>query len=95
MAFTAMIKGYYSNRKKAGKSVLWFLLFYFISMWFILVVAIIGLAIKGNVSELIKEVISASSLLTVIVCAIIADILLTAFFVFLSIKEFNKGVNVD
>lgn len=95
MGFTAIIKGHQSNRKKAGKSVLWFLLFYFASMIFILLIAVVVFAINGNLNALFLETIPANYLLSIIVCAIIADIILTTLFIFLSIKEFNKGVNVD
>ena len=95
MAFTAIIKGNQSNRKKAGKSVIWFAIFYFVSMIFVFLCAIIALSIGGKVGELFGEVISGNALLTIVISTLIANAILTTLFIFISLKEFNKGVNVD
>ena len=95
MSFTAIIKANTYNHKRILKGLLWFALFYFGSMFAVVFVAIVTLAIQGNLSQLVASQMNNVSFISIIVIALLVYVLCAIAFYFLSKKMFEKGVNVD
>ncbi|MBQ3234842.1 MAG: hypothetical protein IJA97_01650 [Clostridia bacterium] len=95
MAYTAIVKANTYNRNRGFKGVAWFIAYYFGSTIVTLIIAVIVFAIGGNLSELVAEVMSASSFMTVMILALVLYPVYTFIHVLLCKWLFNKGVNVD
>lgn len=93
--FTSIILGYANNKKRGVKGLIWFLIFYFVSMQVTLLIAIIISAITGNLQDMFSETMSQSVFLMLIIVCIVLYAIYAVLFYFISKKLFEKGVNVD
>lgn len=95
MAFTAIIKANTYNYKRILKGLLWFALYYIVSMVAVVLVSVIVLAIQRNVSQLMASQMNSVSFTTILVIGFVVYALCAIIFYFFSKMLFNKGVNVD
>ncbi len=95
IGLTAMIKGYFYNRKKALKSVLFFLMFYGIVNAVIFVLGLFVSLICGNVAGLFASQIPQDIFIGILITCLTANVGSSVFFFFYGQKVFEKGVNVD
>lgn len=95
MAFCAIIIANTYNTKKVVKGLIWFFAFYFGAMNLLLIIAVIGFAITGNLSQLFANVLSQGAFIGIMVLGLVMYIIYAIIFYLISNKIFNKGVNVD
>ena len=95
IGFTAIIKGHFYNDKKIFKSFIWFLILYAISTVANVVITLTVIAITGNIDNLLATTISAELFKVLIICELIIYFIIPIVYYFISLKLFEKGVNVD
>lgn len=95
ISFTAVIKGNQYNKKRVGKGLMWFAVYYLATTIISLVVIGIVFAIGGNLDALLSTNMSETAFITTLIVALILYFVYSIVFYFISLKEFNKGVNVD
>ena len=95
MSFCAIVKANTYNTKRFIKGIAWFVGYYLGSMLAVILTTVIVFAIGGNLGALGATLLSQSSLITIIIIAIVIYLLCISLFYFLANKMFNKGVNVD
>lgn len=95
MSFAAIIKGNSYNSKKVLKGILWFALFYYITIIATLLVSVITFAISGNINLIFAETMPQHAFLTIMIIGFLVYALCSIIFYFISKKLFEKGVNVD
>ena len=95
MGLTAMIMGYYHNRKKPLMSILYFLLFDGILNTLLLVLMVLFAAITGDLTGLFANQMPQRVFIAIMVLALVINIACSIFFFFFGEKKFLRGVNVD
>lgn len=95
MGFTAIVKGNMYNQKRLPKGLIWFAIFYFLSVIVSLLVMLLVFAISGNVSSFFAEKLSSGAFITILVVGIVLYIIYAIIYYFICNKLFKKGVNVD
>jgi hypothetical protein len=95
MAFAAIIKGNSYNSKRILYGIIWFVIYYYITMMATALIVVITFAINGSLQFLIAQVMPQSAFITVLIVGLITDMLSAIIFYFVSKKLFEKGVNVD
>ena len=95
MSFAAIVKANTYNTKRVLNGLLWFAVYYFGSTIITLLSAVIVFAIGGNLGELAAAQMSQGAFTTLLILALIANIIYTTVHCLLTYKLFNKGVNVD
>ncbi|MBR7091274.1 MAG: hypothetical protein IKC79_02340 [Clostridia bacterium] len=95
IAFTSIIQGHAENDKKAFKSAICFVAYYFATMVITLIAIAIIFAISGNIDQLTATTLTEPAFLTLLITALVAYIGFAIAFFFISRKLFNRGVNVD
>lgn len=95
MAFLAIIIANKYNHKRILKGLLWFALFYFSSMIDVIITAVIVFAIQGNIGALFATQLSATAFMSILIVGLVVYILYAVLCYFISLKSFNKGVNID
>ncbi len=95
MSFTAIVKANTYNTKRVLKGLVWFAVYYFGSAIITLLLAVVTFVIGGNIGELTAAQMSQGAFTTLLILALVANILYTAVHCLLTYKLFNKGVNVD
>lgn len=95
MTFTSVVKANTYNTQRVIKGLIWFAIYYFGSSVITVLLAVVTFAIGGNIHELLAAQMSQGAFTTILILALVANILYTAVHCLLTYKLFNKGVNID
>ena len=95
MAFASIIIANKYNHKRIIKGILWFALFYFSAMIAVIITAVVVFAIQGNIGTLFASQLSSNAFISILIIGLIVYALYAILFYFISLKAFNKGVNID
>lgn len=95
MGFASIIIANKYNHKRIFKGLLWFVMFYFSAMIDVIFTAIIIFAIQGNIGSLFATQLSSTAFMSILIIGLVVYILYAVLCYFISLKAFNKGVNID
>ena len=95
MSFAAIVKANTYNSKRVFKGFIWFVIYYFASMFANLLLIVICFVISGNITSLFATLLPQGAFLTILIVGALAYIACSFIFYFICNKQFKKGVNVD
>ena len=95
MAFSAVVKANTYNHKRAIKGLLWFALYYFVSLMVTLLLVLLAFAVTGNISQFLATTLSQGAIIGILLVGLLAYVAYSFIFYFICQKLFGKGVNVD
>ena len=95
MTFMAVVMANTFNSHRVIKGLIYFAVFYFVTMMITIIFAMIVFAIQGSLAELVATTMSQGSFITICIIGLVTYIAAAIVFYFLCQKQFNKGVNVD